>query len=264
MALLDDAHAVVREYSTTWYGPVIGTPAPLNEAVTCAYLLMRAIDEIEDHSSLAAEDKGVLLRGVGRLLQTRFTESDFATLFREHVGVLPAVTLRIGEWTALPPPDIGPRVYETFATMAERMAQWAAGGFTVRTGTDLDRYTYAVSGTLVLLLSDLWAWHDGTRTDRTLGVAYGRALQSVNILIDRDEDAARGVDFWPDGWGAADLAAYARRELSGADAYLAALSDGPARAFCAEPLARAHWAVRTASRHLDHREDGHDSGGNTR
>ncbi|MFH7594384.1 squalene/phytoene synthase family protein [Streptomyces racemochromogenes] len=250
MTLLDDAHAVVREYSTTWYEPVTSMPPGLDEAVSCAYLLMRGVDEIEDHPSLGTADKSLLLRGVGRLLQTRFTADDFDDLFRNHRAVLPAVTLRIAEWTALPSPDIGPRVYETFATMAERMAQWAEAGFVVRTATDLDRYTYAVSGTLVLMLSDLWAWHDGTRVNRTLGVAYGRALQSVNILIDRDEDTARHVDFWPDGWRTADMIAYARRELAGADAYLAALSPGPARTFCSEPLERAHRAVRlTAGLH---------------
>ncbi|MFG2142645.1 squalene/phytoene synthase family protein [Streptomyces sp. NPDC048696] len=243
MVLLDEAHAVVREYSTTWYEPVISMPARLNEAVSCAYLLMRGIDEVEDHPDLAGTDKAVLLRGVGRTLQLRFASDDLTAVFAAHEAVLPEVTLRLGEWAGLAPPDIGPRVWETFATMAERMADWAESGFAVQNERDLDRYTYAVAGTLVLLLSDLWAWYDGTQSSRTLGVAYGRALQSANILIDRGVDTGRGVDFWPDGWQTQDMIRYARQELALADAYLAGLPHGPARTFCAEPLARAHRAL---------------------
>ncbi|MFD9903014.1 squalene/phytoene synthase family protein [Streptomyces sp. NPDC059063] len=243
MVVLAEAHGVVREYSTTWYEPVISMPARLNEAVSCAYLLMRGIDEIEDHPDLAGADKAVLLRGVGRTLQLRFAPDDLAAVFAAHETALPEVTLRLGEWAGLAPLDIGPRVWETFATMAERMADWAQNGFAVHDEEDLDRYTYAVAGTLVLLLSDLWAWYDGTPSSRTLGVAYGRALQSVNILTDREADVGRGVDFWPDRWQAQDMVRYARQELALADGYLAALPDGPARTFCAEPLARAHRAL---------------------
>ena len=62
---------------------------------------------------------------------------------------------------------------------------------------DLDRYTHSVAGSVGLLLSDLWAWHDGTRTDRGDAVAYGRGLQTVNIIRNRDEDLGRGADFFP-------------------------------------------------------------------
>jgi farnesyl-diphosphate farnesyltransferase len=242
MSVLSEAHEVVRAYSTTWYEPVISMPPGLNEATTSAYLCMRAIDEIEDHPTLDATSKAALLRGVCRLLQDRFTERDFVALLHSRTE-LPEVTRRLGEWATLAPSEIAPRVLETFATMAERMAGWAEIGFAVHTESDLNRYTYTVSGTLVLMLSDLWAWHDGTRSNRTYGVGYGRALQTVNILIDRDVDATRGVDFWPDRWQRADLVAYCRTELVLADAYVADLPQGPARTFCAEPLARAHRAL---------------------
>jgi farnesyl-diphosphate farnesyltransferase len=246
MSLLEEAHDAVREYSTTWYRPVVSMPSRLNETVSCAYLMMRGIDEVEDHPSLAGWDKAALLRDIGRVLQVRPTSADFAAVFREHEAVLPEVTRRLGEWVALPPPEIGPRVYDTFATMAERMADWAEAAFRIRTVEDLDRYTYAVAGTLVLMLSDLWAWYDGTPSDRTYGIGFGRALQAVNILIDRDEDNRRSVDFWPDGWQRADLAHYARTELGPAAAYVQAFAPGPAHTFCAEPLARARRALAAA------------------
>ncbi|MEU1134381.1 squalene/phytoene synthase family protein [Streptomyces sp. NPDC005900] len=255
MTVLDEAHTVVRSYSTTWYDPVVSMPPRLNEATTAAYLCMRAIDEIEDHPALEGTVKATLLRDVSKLWQSRFTEGDFTALLSSH-DQLPEVTCRLGEWTALAPPDIAPRVLETFATMAARMADWAETDFAIHTEQDLNRYTYAVAGTLVLLLSDLWAWHDGTRTHRTHAIAYGRALQAVNILIDRDTDTTRGVDFWPDHWQRADLAAYCRAELAQADLYLAALPSGPARVFCERPLSMAHHALGRASRSAASRQGG--------
>lgn len=218
-------------------------PRGLNEATTAAYLCMRAIDEVEDHPRLPSTVKVILLRAVSRLLQSRFTEADVVAVFADQAGVVPEVTLRLGEWAFLAPADIRPRILDTFSVMAERMANWVETGFAIHDEADLDRYTYAVAGTLVLMLSDLWAWHDGTRSNRTHGVGYGQALQAVNILIDRDEDTGRGVDFWPDTWTRAGMTAYARRALVLADAYLAGLPDGPARTFCATPLVRAHHAL---------------------
>lgn len=241
---LAEAHAVIRSYSVTWFEPVTSMPAGLNEATSSAYLLMRAIDEIEDHPELATHDKDRLLRGVSGVLQERCRAEDFTLLFSGHKGVLPDVSLRIAEWAQLAPSGITARVCETFATMAERMAAWALAGWRIRTEGDLDRYTYAVAGELVLLLSDLWAWHDGTRADRTLGIGYGRALQAVNIYIDKDEDLGRGVGFWPDGWTAQHLKAYAKRELVLAEQYVAQLPQGPARRFCTGPLERAQSAVQ--------------------
>jgi farnesyl-diphosphate farnesyltransferase len=239
MVQLSEAHEVVRQWSTTWYEPVMRMPPSLNEAVTSAYLCMRAIDEIEDHPRLAAAVKARLLCGASGVLQGRISEAAMARVFGGYETELDEVTLRLAEWALLAAPEIGPRVIETFATMAERMAAWALAGFQVRTETDLDRYTYSVSGTLVLMLSDLWAWYDGTRADRTLGISYGRALQAVNITKDKGEDLGRGVDFWPDGWQFADMHRYATAELALAEQFVAALPDGPARDFHAIPLEQA-------------------------
>lgn len=247
MATLADAHSVIHRFSTTWYDPVSRLPTRLNEATSCAYLLMRGIDEIEDHPTLPVETKAHLLRGVSSRFQTRCRSADFEVLFAPYKQTLPDVTLRIGEWTTLAPKSIAPRVQETFATMAERMADWALVNWHIHTEADLDRYTYAVAGTLVLLLSDLWTWYDGTPADRTLGIGYGRALQAVNIFKDKSDDIGRGVDFWPDGWTQRHLVAYALREMQTADAYLTTLGSGPAYDFCAGPLAAA-WQVLNRSR----------------
>ncbi|MFG0320176.1 MAG: squalene/phytoene synthase family protein, partial [Planctomycetota bacterium JB042] len=154
--------------------------------------------------------------------------------------VLPEVTLRVGEWADLPPASIRPRVWDAIAAMADRMAGWVEAEFRVDTEEDLDAYTYAVAGAVGVLLSDLWAWYDGTQTDRVEATAFGRGLQAVNILRNRDEDLAEGVDFFPDGASVDRMQAYARRQLEVADRYTDSLPPGPIREFCVLPLALAH------------------------
>jgi farnesyl-diphosphate farnesyltransferase len=116
--------------------------------------------------------------------------------------------------------------------MADRMAYWAENNWQIQTEADLDRYTFGVAGAVGLLLSDLWSWHDGTQTDRTCAIAFGRGLQAVNILRNHAEDVSRGVEFFPPGWSAADMQTYTRRHLVLADAYTKSLPIGPALEFC--------------------------------
>lgn len=243
MPAIATADEMIRTWSTTWYEPVMAMPGLLKDATAAAYLCMRAIDEIEDHPILSGTTKAVLLRKISALFQGHCTESSFDFLMHTKPG-LPEVTLRLGEWATLAPSDIAPRVLDTFSIMAERMASWAEEGFVVHTEQDLDRYTYAVAGTLVLMLCDLWAWHNGTPSNRTHGIAYGRALQSVNIIIDRHTDISRNVDFWPDGWDIPQMTSYACQELALADTFVAALPFGAARTFCTQPLHRAHQALK--------------------
>jgi farnesyl-diphosphate farnesyltransferase len=132
--------------------------------------------------------------------------------------------------------------------MADRMAQWAEDGWMIHTETDLDRYTFGVAGSVGLLLSDLWAWYNGTQTNRIHAVGFGRGLQAVNILRNHAEDVERGVDFLPPDWQVEDMHAYARRNLAMADAYTSALPPGPALDFCSLPLALAHATLEALAR----------------
>lgn len=212
------------------------------------YLCLRAIDEVEDHPRLDNRTKAMLLRAISCTLQTTFDAGDFATALRSHQQELPEVTLRVGDWALLAPPTIAPRVWGATATMADRMAQWAEYGWTIRTEADLDRYTFGVAGSVGLLLSDLWAWYNGTQSNRVHAVGFGRGLQAVNILRNHTEDVARGVEFFPAGWQVEDMHAYARRNLALADAYTDALPAGPPLDFCTIPLALAYATLDSMAR----------------
>jgi farnesyl-diphosphate farnesyltransferase len=243
MDLRKGALGVLKETSRTFYIPISRLPPDLLDAVASAYLCMRAIDEVEDHPELDGQTKVALLRAMSLNFQgatERSTVPDFSEGLRNHQATLPEVTLRVGEWARLAPPSIAPRIWDATAAMADRMAYWAECNWEIHTEKDLDRYTFSVAGAVGLMLSDLWAWYDGTQTNRTEALGFGRGLQAVNIARNHAEDLRRGVDFFPDGWTAENMRTYARRNLTLADAYTKALPPGPARNFCQIPLALAH------------------------
>ena len=242
MSLQKSALELLKETSRTFYIPISRLPAGLQAAVTSGYLCMRAIDEIEDHPTLDNAIKASLLREISVTLQggrDLFTASDFAAVFQGYQAELPEVSLRLAEWASLAPTTIAPRIWESTAAMADRMAYWADRNWAITTETDLDRYTFSVAGSVGLLLCDLWDWHDSTKTDRTLAIGFGRGLQAVNIIRNHSEDQTRGVTFMPTGWTMAELHQYAQRNLRLAEAYNVALLPGPAREFCQIPLALA-------------------------
>ncbi|HTK10454.1 MAG TPA: phytoene/squalene synthase family protein [Ktedonobacteraceae bacterium] len=238
---------VLERTSRTFFIPISRLPDGLQDAVMSGYLCMRAIDEIEDHPGLKNRTKALVLRAISHTLQTSFTVDSFAAAFGSSRQILPEVTLRIGDWALLAPPTIAPRVWEATATMADRMAQWAETGWMVQTEADLDRYTFGVAGSVGLLLSDLWAWYNGTSSNRTHAVGFGRGLQAVNIVRNHREDVARGVEFLPASWRIEDMHAYARRNLALADAYIDALPPGPVLDFCSLPLALAYATLESLS-----------------
>jgi farnesyl-diphosphate farnesyltransferase len=179
---------------------------------------MRAVDEIEDHPEIDNRSKVNLLQSLSLILQTQASMGD--TFFRELEGVfqsyknlLPEVTLRLGEWVGHAPKTIAPRIMDSTAAMADRMAQWVDRNWHIHTRADLDGYTYSVAGAVGLLMCDIWAWFDGGQIDRMSAIQFGRGLQAVNILRNRKEDLKRNVDLFPTGWGMDDMLKYSRAYL---------------------------------------------------
>ena len=247
MKLYKNALEVLKDTSRTFYIPISRLPSDLQEAVASAYLCMRAIDEIEDSPYLHNAAKARLLRSISLALQSggeKLSMAKFSAECNGHSKVLEEVTLRVGEWAMLAPETIAPRIWDATAAMADRMAYWAEINWKIETEADLDSYTFSVAGAVGLLLSDLWAWYDGTQTNRLQAIAFGRGLQAVNILRNQSEDVLRGVSFFPQGWTRKDLDNYASRNLKMADLYTNSLPSGPAKNFCTIPLALAHGTLK--------------------
>jgi farnesyl-diphosphate farnesyltransferase len=250
MTLEKSATEVLKDTSRTFYLSIVRLPPGIREAVMASYLSMRAIDEIEDHQRL---DKATKIRLLDEI-NSGFREHlplpprRFSSALNEYRDDLPEVTQRLDEWVSLPPAAIAPRIYEAVALMARRMAYWVERDWRIDTRRDLDRYTFSVAGAVGLLLSELWAWYDGTPSRRRDAVGYGRGLQAVNILRNRLEDLTRGVDFFPDRWTDDDFWAYARGRLSQGDAYVDAFPPGPAREFCRGPQVLAYATLEALAR----------------
>jgi len=253
MSAQEEIMDMLRATSRTFFIPIVRLPSGLQEAVASAYLCMRAIDEIEDHAQLERRVKIRQLRSISKLLQAQsevdtFARDEFTAAFAGQQDVLPVVTLSLAEWACYAPGSIAPRIWDAIAAMAERMAYWVANGWKIRTEADLDRYTFAVAGAIGLLMCDIWAWFDGEQVSRAHALQFGRGLQAVNMLRNRVDDLARGVDFFPAGWTWDRMHSYAHRQLSMAEAYARTLtSDFPAF-FINIPLELAYATLDALSR----------------
>jgi farnesyl-diphosphate farnesyltransferase len=251
-----EAMDMLMATSRTFFIPISHLTEGVQEAVGAAYLCMRAIDEIEDHSELPSDVKIHLLRSVSRVLQNASIDivkmdAEFIEIFQSFTSVLPEVTLRVGDWFKLIPAAIAPNVRKATAVMADGMADWVLKEWRIQTEADLDSYTFYVAGLVGVMLSEIWKWHDHIETDREMSIAFGRGLQAVNIIRNREEDLSRGVDFFPNGWTLEDMFAYARRNLAMADTYTASIKPGPILTFCQIPLLLAHGSLEV----MEHGEE---------
>ncbi|MFB9751309.1 squalene/phytoene synthase family protein [Paenibacillus hodogayensis] len=245
--LTKDAMNMLASTSRTFLIPISGLVAGLKEAVASAYLCMRAIDEVEDHPNLPRDVKMELLTGISGTVEQPSRRDALQSLFEPYKETLHEVTLRLSDWIDLCPNTTVDRVLQGTAQMAEQMAEWVGRNWKIETEEDLDYYTYCVAGAVGELLTDLWKWYDGTETDREKAVAFGRTLQAVNIVLNRKEDQARGVTFFPDGWGMEEMGAYIRKNMEQADAYLAEIPPGPIYRFCSIPLALARGSLKAVA-----------------
>src|SRR5699024_10461680 len=119
-------------------------------------------------------------------------------------------------------------------------AYWMKKNGRVKTKADVDSHTTNTTELDIARLSEILDWYNGTKTDHDLAVGFGRGLQAVNIMRNQDEDyEERGVRFIPDGWKRADVFAYARKNLSDADAYLKQIKTKNIKLFCRIPLSLA-------------------------
>ncbi|WP_416148653.1 squalene/phytoene synthase family protein [Salipaludibacillus sp. HK11] len=242
--LQKDAMRMLKLTSRTFYIPISLLEPTLKKTVASAYLCMRAIDEIEDNSMLDSPSKQYLLKETGALLDETFDNEAYLQLIDPYKHLLPEVTLRLGDWIATCPPGIVEKVQESTSIMAYGMAKWAYKNWHIKTKEDLNDYTYYVAGLVGVMLSDIWEWRDGTKTDRDLAIAYGRGLQTVNILRNQLEDKERGVSFIPTVWDIDETFEYAEKNLALGDEYMKDINSRSILLFCKIPLALANKTLK--------------------
>lgn len=240
-----EAIRVLKETSRTFYIPITFLQKELKHTVASAYLVFRAIDEIEDHEEISTDVKHNLLMQLSDMFKHSFNEERYMQILEPVKGNMPEVTLRLGEWMKACPQNTLQKIMDAASEMSFGMAKWAKKNWKIRTREDLDDYTYYVAGLVGVLLSDIWEICAGVKTNRELAIGYGRGLQVVNILRNEEEDLEeRGVSFVPDGWTRKELFAYADENLAKADEYMKALNKRSILLFCRLPLALAHKSLK--------------------
>ncbi|KAB2336153.1 phytoene/squalene synthase family protein [Cytobacillus depressus] len=240
-----DALRVLKETSRTFYIPITFLQKELKHSVASAYLVFRAIDEIEDHEDIDNDVKYTTLMQVSELFKQPFNEEKYLQILEPVKEILPEVTLRLGEWIQACPKSTLQFVIDAASEMAFGMAKWSKANWQIHTREDLDDYTYYVAGLVGVMLSELWEFCVGVKTDRALAIGYGRGLQAVNILRNEKEDLnERGVSFVPNGWTRTELFDYADENLAKADEYMKSLNKRSILLFCRLPLALAHKTLK--------------------
>lgn len=240
-----DAMRMLKETSRTFYIPITFLQKELKSAVASAYLVFRAIDEIEDDEVLSNEVKYDILMQVSELFNQPFDNEAYMNILGDTKDQLPEVAIRLEEWLDACPKDALPILMRSANEMAVGMAKWAKVNWDIQTKEDLDDYTYYVAGLVGVMLSELWELYADEKTDHQLAIGYGRGLQAVNILRNEDEDMdERGVNFVPEGWTRDDLFAYAKENLAQADEYMKSLTTRSVKLFCRLPLALAHKTLK--------------------
>lgn len=240
-----EAKKMLKETSRTFYIPIMFLKKDLRSAVASAYLVFRAIDEIEDDEQLDHHLKHDLLMQVSELFKKPFDQEQYVEILGDTAEQLPEVARRIQEWIDFCPQEALPILMDSASEMAYGMAKWSKRNWQIETKEDLDDYTYYVAGLVGTMLSDMWALYGEEETNRELAIGYGRGLQAVNILRNEDEDYdERGVSFMPTGWTRDDLFAYAKENLAQADLYMESLTKKNIILFCRLPLALAHKTLK--------------------
>lgn len=208
---------VLRSVSRSFYLSIRLLPAALRDPIALAYLLARATDTIADTAEIDARLREESLRKLARAIQGKPERDDIAGLRnsfaarqrneaeRSLIESLPIVL----EWLdQLSEPDradvriVLEKINRGQLLDVQRLGQ-TSGVRALGTENELDEYTYLVAGCVGEFWTDLCFRHlpkfadRSTEEMRTLGRAYGKGLQLINILRDAASDFHNGRCYFP-------------------------------------------------------------------
>ena len=209
--------AILKPVSRSFYLTIQFLPQPLREPVGLAYLLARATDTIADTAIVPAADRLRTLRDLSRVIQgeleAQAIESElraFASQQSDESERRLIQNLRSClEWLARLGPDDRANIQQVMGTIVKGQTldvQRFADKSTVtslQTAAELDEYTYLVAG----CVGEFWTKLGFRRLPpfsirsrdemATLGVSYGKGLQLINVLRDRNADLRNRRDYLP-------------------------------------------------------------------
>jgi farnesyl-diphosphate farnesyltransferase len=233
---LDDT---MNKVSRSFAIVVLSLEEPLNTTIATAYLICRAVDNIEDCGQSFAW-KEQRFREFHQLIEEPASAPQILALWSQESW--PGLTQHESEMMG----QVGGLIlWEIYAKMPERsrsiIRRWASemadgmlrvenpdqhplledrGGVRVLAAeSDYNEYCFYVAGTVGHMATELVVAHYGLAEDVTTRLlatceACGRGLQKTNILKGFAEDLGRGISYLPYTWHRE--AAYAPLSLAGA------------------------------------------------
>jgi farnesyl-diphosphate farnesyltransferase len=189
---------ILPEVSRSFALVIRRLPGPLDDTVMVSYLLCRIADTLED-STRPPDEKRRMLARFGESLETGTVElpTDGApaacrVLLNRVDDVLACYrTFR---------PGVRKIIHARVAEMCAGMSKWCDRE--IATFADQNEYCYYVAGLVGKLLTDLFHAHGriNAREKAELdkhAIAFGLALQKVNVLRDVRADLEEGRCYWP-------------------------------------------------------------------
>ena len=202
------AEAFCREIlpaaSRTFALSIRALPGTLGRAVLAAYLICRIADTVEDERTIAPPDKARLLDALLGCFEGQTRAAAFPDLVPplggdpQHARLVRHAPDVFLVYRSLPSRTRA-HVRRWVEEMVRGMRLFVLrhpDGIRIQTLDEFREYCYYVAGTVGYMLTDLWHEHSSA-IDRRRYVrlrrhaqAFGRALQTVNILKDVAQDAA--------------------------------------------------------------------------
>ena len=200
---------ILRSVSRSFYLTVRFLPCPLREPVSLAYLLARATDTMADTVTIPAAIRLTTLRDFARVIAGEMDFSaiaeplrDFATQQNNrHERTLIENLRECIDWLVKVDPADRDDIRGVLRTIVRgqeldvRRFGDPAAVTSLRTGAELDEYTYLVAGCVGDFWTKLGFRHFSNFASRPpnemteLGIGYGKGLQLINVLRDRGADA---------------------------------------------------------------------------
>ncbi|MBU4487263.1 MAG: squalene/phytoene synthase family protein [Candidatus Delongbacteria bacterium] len=206
----------LKEVSRTFYPSIKVLPSDLCCYVGHSYLLCRLLDTIEDAYDIPAEEKKDILNKAIECIKDpmKFDRSNdvFSALadksdIKEYEKIILRNSFHIFECIETFPENVRKSIRTWTVEMAEGMKKYSFGTdnpkVQLSTMSELEEYTYYVAGTVGKLLSELYtdAKYKIPKEKIELmeknSIAFGKALQYVNIIKDSRMDFKEGRCFIP-------------------------------------------------------------------
>jgi farnesyl-diphosphate farnesyltransferase len=209
--------AILKSVSRSFYLTIQFLPRPLREPVGLAYLLARATDTIADTSAISLPHRLTTLQDLARVIAGELNFSALEDLQRAfalqqtdpHERRLIENLGSCFDWLNRLEPADRADIQDVLKTIVrgqtldlERFTNGSSVK-SLRTAAELEEYTYLVAGCVGEFWTKLGFRRLPPFANRSpnemarLGITYGKGLQLINVLRDRNADLKSGRDYLP-------------------------------------------------------------------